>query len=307
MATVVLGQTPEPSVDAVDGRYEVKGGAGVEMVGVCELTSAGVRCWNRSAVLDPSLTALLTREIGKGGGNEAMYRRGFKNRYYVFKTNGPLGIQFSSQGSGGFGGGKEERWTFARVLLDAGTESFDAFVTILNTGELPSATVPFAPEQTLDYQGFRFVVGKAVPASGSDAFFHDGMGLARVASKAWAVTWSVTSPPGKALNMKYAPLDEKGKEIEYVDEKGNPISEAVYRASLAKTENILFEQSEKGYSRAWFNGSASFGLGFGGPGRATTSVNPAAIGSIRVTAMRQVRVRFPNLPADPKPVAGGTL
>lgn len=315
LALVLVGQAPVNLIEAQNGVYEDGKGAKIEALGVCDIGTDHVRCWNREGVADEALVKRIESYYASNEGGDLQFRPGRKNRYGVFRVNGTY-VNFSSRDDNYLSTTQSRSndsgtvyWV--RLLPDADVKTMDVVATLNQTERLPSADLPFKVGQTLEYRGATYEVGaakaipkpKAQPGGAANPGFNQ-YGDGRMNGPTWSVVLGRRPVAGQTAEFaNFEVLDAKGNPIRYVDPKGKPVSEVKFlEATQANNPGVGL--------RGGFNGEMANSKGYvaaqfgpNGPSTAeafvvTTNIDPAEIGTLRLYANRQTKIRFAGLPVD---------
>lgn len=297
---MALGQTGPLVVEATEGSYALPNGSRIEALGVCDIGESDVRCWDRSGASLPDLAARLKAFYVQFDTQELRFRPGRTRRYVVFRESLKGNERLQADGPGyepvndlWDEEGRAVLW--GRVTPERDAKTFDARITVGDFRTLPPVEAAFAPGQALVGEGYRFVFGRAAlappPAGG---FFPFVANPEIPVSKRWRVALAAPFPKPAAVRIEFEALDKAGDPIRHVSDKGLPISEREYTASLSHRNhvNVPSGPSLKGYARANFAPDPE--------GPLFTNIDPAVIGKIRATAHQSLEIWFRNLPVDPR-------
>lgn len=301
----VLGQVAGPTVDAIDGRYELPDGRRFEAVGVCQIDPAGIRCWSREGGPAPEITKKIEAFYLVQGSTDVSFRPGRKNLYTVFRYPTSLGPQFVSRDGSYLPTSQfnedNSYLTWARALVSPEDKTFEVFANLPQIRQLAPTTLPFVKGRTTEIQAVQFEVGDWSPTpqrpggpfnQGFDRWGTQG-------GKAWSVTLLRRSPAPLNFDFSFAPLDKKGDLVGYVDAKGRPISEAKFNELGGNGYGGGFGGANGGKPPQAFRASFNYYYNAEGATTASTNIDPAQIGAIRITPSEKASVRFSGLPANP--------
>jgi hypothetical protein len=309
----------EPSVNGVwsDGH-----GALLTVLGVCSVDPKNMGCWDTQGAISPSLAEKLKSRLGGGDQfRDFDFRFGKKNRYLIFQyerglspkefssattpifraMDGILVRDVSTYMSGQPGGKGQLTFAVVHLIAEPSKTHFDAVATIGGLPGPPPVTVSFKdgakaqhdgqtitlggwakgglPQPGDPYYGFRFV-----PAGGEDN------------SAGWTLFFGF-NPGGVSLNL--TALDKGGKEIQYVDSHGHPVSESEFKKNGPKfpepypmvpvTGNYAEAKISPGFDAVYLERAKAY----------CTNIDPKYIAQLRIATTHSKSVLFKDVPLEP--------
>lgn len=276
-------------------------------VGACEISPSTVACWN----MDGEPDALLTGQVKAYAEDSNRYFNfsyRMKNRYLLVTRStqqGNISIRPASNSSGqtsSFLRQNGEETVMLGVAVPDSQKVGDVMADAYQLPGPPPVTVAFKEGAEADYSGIHFHVGPWKtwkPSSQTPAFNPYGQPLT---GPQWSVTLGQerTRGPGPlAPNITFEVLDKEGKPIHYVDRKGQPVSDVKVLSETTPSSVPQFGNQglNAAYPQAMFFAS---GISNAGASLMLTNVNPAQIGSLRISGWRQLRILIQGFPLDPK-------
>lgn len=311
---MALVQTGPLVAEAQNGRYDLPNGDRIEALGVCAIEEKNVRCWDRSGGPLPELAEEIGTFYERVDYQELQFFPGKKNRYFVYRRKTAKEPELRLEGAAYLPTAfywEEVNQTiyWGRVTPEKGAATFDIRMMLPEFRELPATEAPFAAGQTLKVEGYRFVLGKIAPAP-TFTFPSNGFGGFGGPSgksseppppvpKRWRVALPEQPPEDAPLRFRFEFLDKKGKPIQYVSDKGLPISQEEFYASLDHRQHVLRLPPPGGSTMRGY-GVASFLSDGRDTGSFSTNVDPAIIGKFRVVPIQPLHLWFRDLPVDPR-------
>ena len=306
--------------ETVQKRYELAGGASVEVVGVCHLTDDSVECWDYDGAHDERLTEMVEnslmngrRRISLGSRSRNLeFKYGKKNRYVVFRH------VYGSQDN--------------RLIVDTDRmnalngESIDMDMGFLVEHEITKVMIYynvfgqyFDREATetfvqltavteLDAEiGISFKEGEQFSLNGGDFVLEEPKSAQVQSSKQLPLVWtasvkSIVETQGYYYVRGYA-VDKNGDRIRYIDQKGRPISAREHEALIAELKAIS-DDIRGSIASSTVVGILGDGFRARPPGESRnrslrTGVDPKYIKEIRFTGYWSRRIRIVGIPLDP--------
>jgi hypothetical protein len=310
---------------SVDRTYSASDGSTVQGVGVCSFTAENVSCWNMDGAPAPDLGDRIRSYYVATYGNELSFAFGKKNRLLVLeRSNSQTGANLSNP-DGGYaptgqinqnGNGPYLFW--AREGFDKGAKQGSIIASIYGLPGPKPVVVPFAEGSKATFEDVAVVLGgykeitnepgnmnNGFPGGFGGGGIIDGMrpaGASKTAAqkpKAWLIFLSVENSANAMGQLSYVALGKDGKQINYVDRQGNPVSDVTFlKETAGKNPSPYMPAPQNGkYLTANLQ---SYGPSAGTAWSLQSNINPAKIGSLKVSMGHQVRVLITGFPLEPK-------
>ena len=306
--------------ETVQKRYELDGGASVEVVGVCHLTEDSVECWDYDGAHDERLTEMVENSLMNGRHRVSLgyrsrnleFRYGKKNRYIVVRhvygsQDNQLGIVTDRMNALNgestdmdMGFLVEHEITKVMIYYNVFGQYFDR--------EATETHIRLMASTKLDEEiGIVFKEGEQFSLNGVDFVLEEPKRPQVQANEQLPFVWtasvkSIVETQGYYYVRGYA-VDKNGDRIRYIDQKGRPISAREYEALIAELKAISDD------IRGSIASSAVVGfLGDGFRARPAgesrnrslrTGVDPKYIKEVRFTGTWSRRIRIVGIPLDP--------
>jgi hypothetical protein len=301
----VAAQIQTPPDVTVSRVYEADG-VKVEGVGVCDITSQKVSCWNMDGAEDAGLSQRVSNFFLSSYGNEVSFRFGRKNRWLVLRKAMPAGNSGNFQFNGNYASGIQvyDQGTpvleLVRISLESPEKEAAISMSLYGLAGPPAVSLPFKTGEKATYDGVEIQIGASQsvkPAPPGQPF---SMG-ART-GKQWSVVIGLERPAGSQANAPFSfeLLGKDSKPIRYVDKNGEPVSDLKV---LEESQGNLPGRSYPGSSINAKYSAASFTTGSPSTVAAMTAytnVDPSRIGALRLSSSRQKNVLITGFPMDPK-------
>jgi len=303
-AVAICAQVAGTHYDAtVDRRYEGPNGQVIEGLGGCSYTTDQVSCYDMDGKPSRPLSDRVTSALTSSN-SELYFRFGRKNRLLLFREiSNPYGFQVSGENSNSFqqmgSFGAPDNLAWGRYIAEPNEKT----ASLVFSEYLPSlrATpdLAFGVGATSTVQGVRYEIGhweKTKLGGSRQAQMYMG-------DSSSASLWNVTVVIGEG-NMVSSPnflaFDKAGREIQYVDQKGDPVPSAKVLEEQRQNPNEIYNSGAvRKYVQAVFN--LNGGQAIGNAHTAITNVNPDRIGSLQLMIPQFRRILLKGFPLDPNP------
>ena len=306
LLTTAFQTKPDQTVDRV---YEGNG-AKVTGVGVCDISTEKISCWNMDGDPDAALTSTVTGSLMGGNyGGEVSFRFGKKNRWLVTDVTGTTNVNVQSLD--GYGGGMQvsrqgdKVLQLTRITADPSEKTSGVIANFYNLPGPAPIEIPFHEGSKASYGGIDFEIGPAKewkPTAQELQRFNNYGTEAK--GKYWKIVFGYARPTGTSTPYpSFTVLGKDGKPIHYVDKNGDPVSDLKVLSELpddASNGPRFYPGNNlpnSKYPAATFTLDNQPGLD---AANAFSNVNPSQIGSIRVSGTFQFRVQVNGYPLDPK-------
>ena len=294
-------------------KYVASNGSVVEVFGVCHVTETSVECWDGLGKPHLRLAEAIENSLKSGEfGSTVSLRYGKKNRFIVVRTMRPQGRSGlyidTSKRNGSYGGSYGLKsivddvssnvyldYKVIRMYFDNdATETFVELTERINLNTTISISHVDGEEFSLN--GVSYVLGKVTKAQSSGS---------RQSAPAWLISVSSDGKARRSFSYSAIAIGKDGEAIQYIDEKGRPLS-------VAENDERLGKLQQSGSGAVGF-GAGGFGIGGfgpgifvsvslpddGRPGYFRTGIDPKYIKEIRITPTWVRRIRIEGIPLDP--------
>ncbi|HTQ09681.1 MAG TPA: hypothetical protein VMI31_06380, partial [Fimbriimonadaceae bacterium] len=307
LATLGFAFQRSPAPDEAVSRFYDGQAYRIEGIGVCDIEPDAISCWTMDGNSDGDLAARLSRYFQVHSERDLRFKVGMKSRWLVVSESpGTPNVMLDGEGTGSGVEFVDDR-ILPRIELVQSVTKPDATrgsvgVTFLQIPGPPAVELPLRPGARVAYGGSEIQVGPWRQVDhlneAQSQFYH-----LPVVAKRWHLTFECSAPSSRStLDLSYELLDKSGMPIRYVDLQGKPLSElelvtdadAKPAAPYFLPEVELLPTSRT--QRAVFS---MFWPLLSGLSEAFTNVDPASIGSIRISSTAFRRIRIDGFPLDP--------
>ncbi|MEZ0326136.1 MAG: hypothetical protein ACAH95_09530 [Fimbriimonas sp.] len=304
MSSPALLQRQAPDV-TVDKMYEGEG-AKIEGVGVCSITPDSVSCWDMSGTPAPQLSERIRSYYLGQSQQEVSFRIGKKNRHLIVRSSGAYAsLEGANEGERmtsnqmNYSSGDEPvlHWVGVAVEPDKTTGSIRA--TLHNLPGPSPIDIPFAKGAKGTYDGVTLELASWTEAKKEQRppLGYIGNGGPSTEGKLWRIIYAVSQPN---RYFTYSPLGKDRKPIQYVDDKGQPVSGVKYLEENPTSNRGSFPAQQPTTSKYrpvyfQFTGAAADGAM-----AVTTNIDPTYIGAVKVSSTRTKVIQINGFPLDLK-------
>lgn len=278
----------------------------LEALGACEVRPESVACWDLSGAKSPELEDSIRGLLSNG--NEIQFKFGKKNRVLAFRRPQSLNFQYRADANNSLYG----NWTvsgdptteFVRIPADPSAKQVVITAMTSNPGD-KDEEISFKEGSTAQIDGRKLEIGamqKVTPTkTGPNSRGYNYYGQPRP-TEGWTVVMGLSGAEGQFVVWNYVALDTSGQPIRYVDAQGKPITAMKALALEPNLQNGNYypnngepQTPKPKAAMAYFQGG-----GAGPAFRATTNIDPKAIGTLRIRATHSESAELGPFPLDPK-------
>jgi hypothetical protein len=290
----------------VDSVYDDGHGSRLELLGVCSITPDKVDCWDR----DGRRSAALSKTVevaGRSQNCDLGFFYGRKTRYAIFRGSPGMNPSFQrdngSSSSAFWGAAEQDRLLGAAIVADKNDETA-GLTASLYLNQL-SADLPLKVGATAQIGDVSLAI--AVIKNGGrpagPAPQNGYQGGKPEPGRRWTVILTSNQDVQSWNYEAYAALDKNRQPIRYVDLNGRVLTGAQFIA-MGGDPNPPFglPQSTAQTKRKprCTSGHVVFVAKVAGAEELSMNIDPAEVAYLQVSDQAQTRIRFRNIPLEPK-------
>ncbi len=324
-----------PAADEIKGTsYSTPEGNKVEVEGVCKIGEDNIGCWSVDGSPNEALAKQIQASLEKQAsqtsnwGASITIQYGKKNRVIVFKTTQIIGgpnqgyLSIESAGTDPFHGSaffanlddRAQIFRSGEPQIRHELRSVTEDPAVLLTTARIQYTIPVQEDKTIDCRA-----GASAPFGGEThtivSIKEGGDERMRMINnpgqtifKTWTVKVKSTRTSKHPVNVSLMALDASGKPIQWVDAKGNPVSNEDYRKQMMEDQKAMAEHmknhpNEPYQPQSWGKYTSPNSYGSSSPDGSSSiflRVNPAKVSKFKLQGQTSRFIDLTNIRLDPK-------